>query len=46
MRKLLLLLFLLILAVLIVGLGIAAFWDMEPPDQPMEVPIPHERLSL
>jgi hypothetical protein len=45
MRKFLLGLFFLILVVVVVGLGAAAFWEVPPQQTTMEKTIPNERLS-
>ena len=45
MRKFLLSLFLLALVVIVIGLGVSAFYEVSPPTTMMEKTIPNDRLK-
>jgi hypothetical protein len=45
MRKFLFSLFVLVLVVIVVGLGVSAFYEVSPPTMMMEKTIPNERLQ-
>lgn len=45
MRKLLFGFFLLLLAVIVIGLGVSAFYEVPPPVVMMEKTIPNDRLQ-
>jgi len=45
MRKFLYSLFLLLLVVVVVGLGVSAFWEVPAPVTMMEKPIPNDKLA-
>jgi hypothetical protein len=45
MRKFLFAVFLLLLAVIVIGLGVSAFYEVPPPVTMMEKTIPNDRLQ-
>ena len=45
MRKLFFSLFLVVLVVIVIGLGVSAFYEVSPPTTMMEKTIPNDRLK-